>query len=224
MKQKVRFTIVLLALVIVMGVISVQSGKSKSSIPYAESLGEVIAVIDGEELLLQDMAFYIAYEENLVEADALIYNPKNTRQYWGIHTNGSYVITEAKQAAINMAVHDALLWRLAVQEGVALDEEEERRLANSQDDFWSDLEDIQKKALAVDREIINESMEKMALAEKYQYLLAEMNEKNFEDYSITGGAYQELLEEHACEIKEETWDRVKFGNITVGSGIKSIKQ
>lgn len=55
----------------------------------------------------------------------------------------------------------------------------------------------------------------MALAQKYQSILAEMEQVDYEDYSIGGTEYEKLLAQHTCELDETTWERVPFGSITV---------
>lgn len=42
-----------------------------------------------------------------------------------------------------------------------------------------------------------------------------MENSDFEDYSISGAAYQRMLSEHEYEIEDAVWDRVDFGGITV---------
>mgnify|MGYP006947717369 CR=1 FL=1 len=46
-------------------------------------------------------------------------------------------------------------------------------------------------------------------------ILAEMEQVDYEDYSIGGTEYEKLLAQHTCELDETTWDRVPFGSITV---------
>ena len=72
----------------------------------------------------------------------------------------------------------------------------------------------QAKQTVVDM-TIDASMRKMALAQKYQSILAEMEQVDYEDYSIGGTEYEKLLTQHTCELDETTWDRVPFGSITV---------
>ncbi len=45
----------------------------------------------------------------------------------------------------------------------------------------------------------------MALAQKYQSILAEMEQVDYEDYSIGGTEYEKLLARHTCELDETTW-------------------
>lgn len=214
-KQKVRFTSVLLMVILILGLVSMASGQKRNYLEYPRALDKTVVVVDGRELTLQDIAFYIAYEENLVEQDALLYSPQNTAKYWNLRSKGTFARVKAKEAVLQMAVHDEIFYRMAEMQGVVLNEQDEAYLLNTQMDFWSDMDEALTGQLGVTEEILNESMRKIALAEKYQYLLAEMEGKAFEEYSLSGEAYQKLLEEHPYEIKEKVWERVHFGTVTV---------
>lgn len=215
MKKKLRFTTWLLIFIVVLGFIALRSGEMRSYLVYAQSLNEVVAVVDGQEIDLKKMAFYVAYEERIVQEEALIYDAERPHRYWNIASGGSFIRTKAKQVALDMAIHDAVFLGLAKDAGIVLDEKEEQYLANDQMDFWNDLEEEQKQALGVTREQMDENIRDIALAEKYQYILAEMKQKEFEEYSVSGEAYLSMLTEHEVEINEQTWERVHFGNITV---------
>lgn len=58
-------------------------------------------------------------------------------------------------------------------------------------------------------------MEKIALADKYQSIYAEMNQKEYEAYNFNGEAYEALLSEHKYSVNEKVWDRVDFGSVTL---------
>lgn len=215
MRQKLSVTAVLLVLVIVLGISAVHARAQKRPLSFPESLEKVAVTVDGRELTLQELAFYIAYEEQKMEAEARVYNPKNTGEYWNLYTNHTFFREKGKQMVIDMAVHDEIFYQLAMSEEMELTADEESYLANSQYDFWSDLEEEQRQALGVGEDVLKESMRRIALAEKYQYLLAEMNQKDFEEYSVGGEAYLRMLEEHTYEVDESVWDRIRFGSITV---------
>lgn len=215
MKKKLKFTAVLLVIIILLGVHSFFEYQGKEKLVFADSLGEVVMTVDGRELTLADMAFYVAYQEGEIEKAARVYNPEDTGEYWRLYTNRTFFREEGKQSALDMAVHDEIFYQLAIAEGLELSEEEEEHLANDQYDFWSDLEEEQRLALGVSEEILGESMRKIALAEKYQYLLAEMTQKNVEDYSFVGQAYEKLSEKHECVLEGNVWERVPFGSVTV---------
>lgn len=214
-KFPLRFTSVLLLIVTVVCAVSVRSGQSRQYYDIPEALDERVAVVDGRELTVRDLMFYVAYEEQRVEQDARIYNPEDTGEYWRAYTNGSFIRSEARNAAMEMAIHDEIFYQIAQSQGVELDETEEQYLANSQYDFWSDLEEEGREKLGVDQESINETMRRIALAEKCQKLYAEIDGCSYESYSFGGEKYQNLLEEHEYEIIEENWNRVHVGSITV---------
>ena len=215
MRQKLRFTAVLVVLLIILGTASYREQGKRQKLSFPESLDLVVVTVDGEQVTLREMAFYIAYEEGSMEDAAIIYNPDNTDEYWRLYTNHTFLREQAKQTVVDMTVHDTLFAQMAAEEGVVLSEAEEQYLANEQQDFWSDLTEEQRESLSVSEDTLDETMRKMALAQKYQSILAEMEQVDYEDYSIGGTEYEKLLAQHTCELDETTWDRVPFGSITV---------
>lgn len=215
MRQKLRFTAVLVVLLIILGTASYREQGKRQKLSFPESLDLVVVTVDGEQVPLREMAFYIAYEEGSMEDAAIIYNPDNTDEYWQLYTNHTFLREQAKQTVLDMTVHDTLFSQMAAKEGVVLSEAEEQYLANEQQDFWSDLTEEQRESLSVSEDTLDETMRKMALAQKYQSILAEMEQVDYEDYSIGGTEYEKLLAQHTCELDETTWDRVPFGSITV---------
>ena len=215
MRQKLRFTAVLVVLLIILGTASYREQGKRQKLSFPESLDLVVVTVDGEQVTLREMAFYIAYEEGSMEDAAIIYNPDNTDEYWRLYTNHTFLREQAKQTVVDMTVHDTLFAQMAAEEGIVLSEAEEQYLANEQQDFWSDLTEEQRESLSVSADTLDETMRKMALAQKYQSILAEMEQVDYEDYSIGGTEYEKLLAQHTCELDETTWDRVPFGSITV---------
>ena len=215
MRQKLRFTAVLVVLLIILGTASYREQGKRQKLSFPESLDLVVVTVDGEQVTLREMAFYIAYEEGSMEDAAIIYNPDNTDEYWRLYTNHTFLREQAKQTVVDMTVHDTLFAQMAAEEGVVLSEAEEQYLANEQQDFWSDLTEEQRESLSVSEDTLDETMRKMALAQKYQSILAEMEQVDYEDYSIGGTEYEKLLAQHTCELDETTWGRVPFGSITV---------
>lgn len=212
---ELRFTTELLMITVVLAFVLMRVGGKKQYLNFPESLDQTAVMVDGDGLTLQDLAFYIAFEEMKVEKDAYVYNPENTLEYWNIYSNSIYIRKAAKQSAMDMAVHDKIFYDMACEQGLALDEKEEQRLSNSQYDFWHDLEEEQREWLGVSQEVLNESLRKLALAEKYQSIYAQMQDVSMEDYSFEGEEYKALLEEHEVTVLEEVWDCVPFGYITV---------
>lgn len=209
-------TLVLLVLAASSGFYAYYHAKTHAKIIYAESLDTKAVQVNDTILTLRDMAFYVAYEEALVESQAEIYSPEDTNQYWNAHDKGGFVRVAARDAAIQMAVHDEIFYQMAVEAGIELSSEEEAYLLNSQMDFWYDLTDEGKEErLGIDMEQIDISMRKACIAKKYQNIYAAMNDRNTEEYDISEEGYEELLEENSYKIYEEVWERITFGNVTL---------
>ena len=149
MEKRIRFTIILVLILIVVIAFSFQSKEKKEYLVYNEALDKTAVTVDDVSLTLKDIAFYVAYEEKTVQEQAILYNPDNPRQYWNVYTDGQFVKLTAKQAALDMAVHDEIFYQMAVAEGVKLDVTEQEYLENDESDFWSDLEDWQREQLGI---------------------------------------------------------------------------
>ncbi len=210
-------TIVLLIAVVISGVYAYRYHQGqKQDIVYREHLDDVAAVVNGNELTFRDLAFYVAYEEQQVEKQAVIYDPDKPNKYWNVHTNGEFIRVTARKNAMSMAIHDEIFYEMAVKESITLSDDEKKSLENSQKDFWSDLLDVDGAAkLGVTQEEINATMEKAAIAQKYQEIYAQLNNADTSDYDFSSGRYKELLEENKYQIKEKMWNRVGMGNVTL---------
>jgi len=215
MKRKLRVTIVLSLLVVMLAVATRQDWISRQKIVYAESLDEVALTVDGVELTLRDIAIYIAYQEATVQKDAVIYDYENPRKYWNTYTNQYFVRSLAKRAVKNMAIHDEIFYRMALAEGLELDQREEDYLANEMQDFFMDLSEEQRNRLGVQREELETALRKIALANKCQSILAQAEGMYYEDYDYTGVLYEKVTEGHEITINESLWDRISIGGITV---------
>ncbi len=210
-------TIVLIIVVVILGIHAYKYQRGlKQDIVYREHLDDVAAVVNGNELTFRDLAFYVAYEEQQVEKQAVIYDPDKPNKYWNIHTNGEFIRVTARKNAMSMAIHDEIFYEMAVKESVTLSDDEKKSLENSQKDFWSDLLDVDGAAkLGVTQEEINAAMEKAAIAQKYQDIYAQLNNADTSDYDFSSDRYKELLEENKYQIKEKMWNRVGMGNVTL---------
>lgn len=216
MKKRLLITFIL---VVVSALLLLQGnyrGSRKGAINYPASLDEVAVSVDGRDLTLRDLAFYVAYEEQEVQLQACEYNPEDTSKYWNVHVSGMFVKVAARNAAIQMAIHDEIFYRMAMQEGITLSEEEEQALLQAHRDFWADLvEDEQVQRLGVSEEELQSSIRKMMYAQKYQSIYSQMEEESYEDYDFNGKRYEEMKNSHEIKINEDLWSRVDIGNITL---------
>lgn len=214
--KKFKWLWIVVLIVAVMGIASKVDWDMKRDLVYSEDLDMVVATVEGTDITLRDFALYVAYQEAEVEAQAIIYDSKNPKKYWGLHTNGTFIKYLARDEALSMAIHDRLFFLLSKDMNISLTEEEQEELANSVGDFWSDLTDEEKeKRLGITEEDIYTAMEQVAIAEKCQLLYAEINGLKYEDYNFTEEEFLSLLEDYEYEVDENVLDRLDFGNITL---------
>lgn len=190
--------------------------QTKDPIVYKDSLDLVAAKVNGTQMTLKDVAFYVAYEEAEVEAEAVIYDSDNPEKYWNARIKGGFTRVVARNAAIQMAIHDQIFYKMALEDEIALSDEEEEQIQLVLDDFWSDLTDREgDESLGVSREEIGETLRRIAYAQKYQEIYAQLNNKSYEDYDFTADDYAEILEQQDYTINEDVWRRVSFGSVTL---------
>lgn len=212
-KQSVTSAAVVAILLIAVVVSVWVRGQGIRRISYADHMNDVAVTVDGTEYTLRDLAFYLAYQELALEEQAKVYDIENPRKYLRVHVNHSFIISDAKDYAMDMAVHDAVFYHMAVENGIELTQEEREFMENQKMDFWNDLEEERRKRLGVSKEEIGETIYHMALAQKMQRFLAELENVAYERYDVEGDLYEGLLKTHTCEINERLWGRLRFGKI-----------
>ena len=214
--KKYILTIVLAIIVIILGICAYNANGNRNKIDYANSLDKIAVTVNGQKLTLEDLAFYVVYEEHEVENEAQVYNPENTNKYWNMHIDGEFIRISARDSAMQMAIHDEIFYQMALDEGIELTDEEKEYAANTQEDFWNDLEDYgQQDNINIEREVYDEAILKIALAQKYQESYAELNGRKKEDYNFDKKRYKKLLEENKYKINKSIWERIDMGNISL---------
>lgn len=214
--HKFFITIVLLVIIVFFVAGTRWENRQRDPLVYRDSLDKEAVTVNGEVLTLRDLAFYVAYEEAQVEPKAILYDSEHPARYWNANMGGTYVRVAARDAAMQMAVHDEIFYRMAVQEGISLSSGEEKYLCQAEEDFWSDLsEDGGDKRMGITEEDIRNTMRRITYAEKYQRIYAELHNRSFEEYDFTGDAYQKLLKKQDYKIHDEVWKRVSFGSVSL---------
>jgi hypothetical protein len=216
MKPRYLITLVLFVIALTLVAQNGQGEERGGSLVYSESLDRVAAQLNGSELTLRDMAFYVIYEETLVEREAEVYDSENPSRYWNARVEGGFVWSVARKSAIRMAIHDELFYQMATDEGLTLNVDEKETAGLMLDDVWADLIDRGgEEKLGIEKEELVETVEHIALAQKYQDIYAQMYDKSYEDYEFTGDAYTKLLEKQDYSIDENVWNKVGMGTVTL---------
>ena len=202
--------------VVVVGYAFITMQGRRNTVRYEDHKQDVVATIDGKDMLFEDLAFYILYEERIVEEQARIYNPDSTKDYWNMYRNETFIQKEVKDVILNMAIHDWIMYDLAVQDNMdTLSEKENQYLEYTRIDFWEDLLDIQRQRLPASEETINSQMDKAAVAEKYQNYLGITQGPSVAAYKYDGYNYEQMLESHSIVINDDLWERFVVGDISL---------
>ncbi len=216
--KKLSFIIILIFVMI--SFVACSGARVKETV-FSASLDKKAVTIDGTEHLLRETAFYISYEEGIVQDQAIAYNSDNPIEYWNVHMNGNFVKLRAKEECMNMFVHDVIFYEMAEKEGIALTYEETEYALATASDYWADMTDYAKKNLSITENELTETLYKMALAQKYQDIYAELNDSEASDFDVGKPGYELILNEHIIKINGSVWDGLKFGDITIDqSGAK----
>ncbi len=215
MRPKHLVSIILIAFVLVMLMRNNNSMTNARPLVYRESLDEVAAQINDEKLTLRDMAFYVGYEEYQMQQEAIVYDPDDPNRYWSMRVKGGFMNTVVRKNAMQMALHDELFYQMAMQEGITLDDDDQKHMDNKLEDFWEDLTERQgEKALGISRKDAKKTIQRIAYAQKYQEIYAQLHNRKYDDYAYTTNYYQKLLKKQKYKIYNNVWNRVSFGNVT----------
>lgn len=190
-------------------------GARQQTIEFREHLDETVLELDGQTYPLRELAFYVAFEEQVIQEQALAYDASNPNAYWNTHMNGHFVRIRARQEAMNLAIHDFLFYGLALEMGMELDREEIDYAKGRSEDFWMDLGQTGQQRLGITAEELEADLLRMALAQKYQQLYAAMENVPEEACDVGGATYEELLEQHQYKIKNRLWEGVSMGHVTL---------
>ncbi len=216
--KKGRIALILIlgaAALVVLFLIAVFHDDHKEELVYNQSLDLVAVTVEGEDLTLYDLAFYIAYEEGKVNEQAMIYNPDDPQAYWNIHTNGEFLRVMARDTAVDMMVHDYVYAKDAVESGISLTSEEEEACNNSAEAFWNDLTGEQREALGIPKEQVYTVCRQIALAEKWAIHLHETEGRDLASYGVGGNAWDEQRDSMNIKYNTEVLDRIEMGTITL---------
>ena len=200
----------------VLTIVANESRESRLDIVYADSLELVVATVEGEDITLREFAVYVAHQEAEVQKQAEVYDPENTREYWNVHTDGVYISHAARNEAMSMAIHDMLFYQLSQELKVSLTDEELQTLNNDVEDFWYDLTDDKKEdKLGITKEDVYDSLQKIALAQKAQFICAGIDAVKYSDYDYYEESFLDFLEDYEYHVNDSVLKRIDFGDVTL---------
>ncbi len=203
-------------------IVSLLISKPKT-VDFSSHLSETAVTVDGEEIPLKTLGYYVMVTEENVDLLASLYDPSDTFSFWRLHINTTFVVSAAKKGAMNTCIRDILYSNRAVELGISLDDDDEEKIMDEAADIEDGLSMKQRMATQLDAQSLVPILERVYLARKYAVKLSE--EMDFTtEYGQSagvalgvGGAYfEEAYEAADIKINEKLWKKVSLGNITIG--------
>lgn len=214
--KKLALLVLIIPVALILFYYANQMGATRGKIDFVENLDEVAVTIDDEDILFSDLIFYVLFQEQKIEEQARVYNPDSPKDYWNAHTNGMFIEREAKDAILEMAIHDHIMYKRASDAVTVLSSDEKKELEDARSKFWESLYEGQLEKLPLEYEVGNRIMKEIAIIESYEARIANKDdEKTFAGLGWDGYDYKQIKKEHKIKINRKKWDRVVVGDISL---------
>lgn len=191
------------------------SACGKKEVLPADNKEEVILTIDDREVTLGDLAYYIYSVEQLVQQQAYVYDKDDPTLYWKLYTNGKFLKLLAKDMCLERAERDFILADEADNKGIKLSEEQTEGARDFAEETFSDIDSTIINRLGLTQDMLTETILRAQLAEYYAKTIVEEESLAEDDLKVGGSYYNTLKDKHNIEVKEDEWEEVEFGKITV---------
>lgn len=203
-------------LIVCMSLMSLSlSACGKKEVLPADNKEEVILTIDDREVTLGDLAYYIYSVEQLVQQQAYVYDKDDPTLYWKLYTNGKFLKLLAKDMCLERAERDFILAAEADNKGIKLSEEQTEGARDFAEETFSDIDSTIINRLGLTQDMLTETILRAQLAEYYAKTIVEEESLAEDDLKVGGSYYNALKDKHNIEVKEDEWEEVEFGKITV---------
>lgn len=203
-------------LIVCLSLMSVSlSACGKKEVLPADNKEEVILTIDDREITLGDLAYYIYSVEQLVQQQAYVYDKDDPTLYWKLYTNGKFLKLLAKDMCLERAERDFILAAEADNKGIKLSEEQTEGARDFAEETFSDIDSTIINRLGLTQDMLTETILRAQLAEYYAKTIVEKESLAEDDLKVGGSYYNALKDKHNIEVKEDEWEEVEFGKITV---------
>ncbi len=209
--------VVAIVFIVMMG--SLFLNKSREFV-YSRSLSDTVVEIDGEDIALYRLTYYIMIEEEAVNEAAMIYDPEKPWTYWNIYVSNAYVSTSAREITMNYFLRDYVYSRIAIEEGFVLEDSEIEDLKVKARTIYSGLTDKQVSTHISEEDILTAITEK-AYADKYVIAMAKEKKLDITEevlsayYGMNSSFFKKTMEAHKVKIKEKIWNQVPMGHVTI---------
>ncbi len=175
---------------------------------------------ESEEVLLQELSYYIMLSEANVEALAEVYNSENTNQFWNIFTNHTFIKDKAKSLAYDSCVRDVIYTMEAAKAGITLDAEEIEEVKARAQSVCDGLSYKQTQVTQLTPEVMVRVLTRVHTASKYANWLLENHDFSASEHMPeveveVGGDYYESIKANYTLEDADFWEEINLGDITI---------
>lgn len=203
--------------------------REKNVYVYEEHLDDSVVTVDNQTVTLREFGYYILKMEDIVQAQALVYNPEDPTEYWNLHfsagLDSGYMFEYAWDYAVADCICDMAFEKKAKEKGYTLTVEECKKVIEQSEAIYAMLstEQLEKTGLTI--EIITQIEGRKRLAERYAD--SAVTEEDIAKYIdevigyITGNTENVMDSQIAhCNISyNKNMERdIRMGKITVNTG------
>jgi len=116
-----------------------------------------------------------------------------------------------------------------MEEGITLDDNDQKHMDNKLEDFWEDLTERQgETALGISRKDAKKTIQRIAYAQKYQEVYAQLHNRTYDDYAYMEDSYQKLLKKQKYNIQQMELNgqmrKISKGHNRCDMSVLSIRQ
>ena len=218
--MKTMLTVLLVTTAVIAAAVVLLIINNNSMFQYERSLDKTVLIVQGEEVKLKELSYYFMIEEESVNETALTYDPENPRAYWNLYINSTFVSVAARDTAIDYFLRDRLYYRLAMEEGMGLTEEEWEEVYRRADAMVTDMTPKQQRLGMTEEDLII-ALEKHQMADNYVLKHAKEQELTMSEevlsayFGLNSPFFKEQKQKAEVKYKDRILDKIRLGNLTI---------
>lgn len=205
--------------------------RRKNKFVYEECLDDIVVTVDGRDISLRELGYYVYYVETKIDKQARLYNPEDPLDYWNTYFNsgleGGYISEMARDAVLGSCVCDLIYEEMAKENGYELTQEEKKNAEALAEVFYNSMTEEQRVTTGLTPEIVTEVEMRRQLVVKFaKEYFEEIDFSGYEGYreelvSYAGDYYQkEILPAHEVKYEDKIVPELQIGRVTTGYFVK----
>lgn len=215
-----------IALIAVLTIIVVMRMEQNRNFVYDEHLQETAFSIDGENVTIQEISYYIWNVEKKFNEMAVAYNPDNPKEFWNTHfkaaLDSTFTRDYAKRIAKEVSVYNCVMRKEADRYGVTLTTSEIQAVKEEASDCYAAMTSYAKEQTKIKEENLISIFEDEAVIRKFLEKAAEdITAQGFtgdlnQQLSYSGEYYNEyILTQYNVQYNDALWEKITMGTITL---------